>query len=323
MSMTAAVAGRFDAADFDSGAAVEYLLDHGYVVFENMLQGGELEKLRNDVAAIFAAEREEPFAPGDGPSSPGDDDLDAYMAQSYMISDAERDRVMKRIRHTRAEHLDTPWPVGPKRMNKSFMHLPLLFDYDKSQRIMNVPAKLKQTGQLLEHPVMLGLVREVLGDDCVLSDLSATSIGPGTDEGGAWHIDAPLTQMPEPLPDIPLTVQNAWMLDDFTEHNGATRVLPKSHLLRKKPAWGYEPEEGEIILTAPAGSMAMWLSQTWHRSGPNSTEHPRRALLGYFCRSWIKTFSDYTRAVPREVMEAYSPTTRYLLGWSAFAPVRG
>ena len=323
MSTTAASILRFDAASIDPKAAVNYLLEHGYVVVENMLEGGELEKLRSDVADIFASAREEPFAPGDGPAAPGDDELDAYMAESYMISDAERERVMKRIRHTRQEHMGTPWPVSPKQMNKSFMHLPLFFDYDKSQRIMNVPAKLRQTGRLLEHPVMLGLVREVLGDDCVLSDLSATSIGPGTDEGGAWHIDAPLTQMPEPLPDLPLTVQNAWMLDDFTEHNGATRVLPKSHLLRRKPAWGYESEEGEIILTAPAGSMAMWLSQTWHRSGPNSTENPRRALLGYFCRSWMKPFSDYTRAVPREVMETYSPTTRYLLGWSAFAPVRG
>ena len=122
---------------------------------------------------------------------------------------------------------------------------------------------------------------------------------------------------------IPLTVQNAWMLDDFTENNGATRVIPKSHLFRKKPGWGYDSEQDEIILTGPAGSMAMWLSQTWHRSGPNLTDNPRRALLGYFSRSWIKPFSDYTRAVPKEVMETYTPSARYLMGWSAFGPKRG
>ena len=323
MSTTSATTDRFDARDIDREGALRYLGEHGYVVVENMLPREELTEIRDAVAEIFASERRSPFDPGDGPSAPGDDELNTYMAESYMVSEAERERVMRRIRHTRREHMGTPWPVGPKQMNKSFMHLPLMFDYDRSQRIMNVPAKLRQTPRLLEHPVMLGLARSMLGDDCVLSDLSATSIGPHTDEGGAWHIDAPLTQMPEPLPDIPLTVQNAWMLDDFTEHNGATRVLPKSHLLRKKPAWGYGSEEGEVILTAPAGSMAMWLSQTWHRSGPNATDRPRRALLGYFCRSWIKPFSDYTRAVPREVMETNSPTTRYLLGWSAFAPVRG
>lgn len=323
MATTGTAIKRFDATDVDAQAAVEYLTEHGYVVIENMLPSEDLAEIRDGVAEIFAGEREKPFDPGDGPSAPQDEELDRYIGESYMISVEEQERVMRRIRHTRAQNMDTPWPVGPKEMNKSFMHLPLFFDYDKSQRIMNVPAKLKQTGQLIEHPIMLGLVREMLGNDCVLSDLSATSIGPGTDEGGAWHIDAPLTQMPEPLPDIPLTVQNAWMLDDFTETNGATRVLPKSHLLRKKPAWGYDSQQGEIILTAPAGSMAMWLSQTWHRSGPNATDSPRRALLGYFARSWIKPFSDYTRAVPEEVMETYSPTARYLMGWSAFGPTRG
>lgn len=30
------------------------------------------------------------------------------------------------------------------------------------------------------------------------SDCSAASIGPGTDDGGAWHVDVPLGQLPEP-----------------------------------------------------------------------------------------------------------------------------
>ena len=70
----------------------------------------------------------------------------------------------------------------------------------------------------------------MLEEDCVLSDISATSIGPNSGGSGAWHIDAPLTQMPEPLPEIPLAVQNAWIIDDFTVDNGATHVVPKSHL---------------------------------------------------------------------------------------------
>ena len=323
MSQTLPTIKRFNASSIDSEEAVTYLLEHGYVLIENMLPNNQLIGIRDSIAEIFAAEIESPFDPGDGPVSDGDDLLSEYMSDSYMISDGEHQRVMRRIRYSRSKSMDTPWPVEPKEMNKSFMHLPLLFDYDKSQRIMNIPAKLKETELLIEHPLMMSLVRDVLGSDCVLSDLSATSIGPHTDEGGAWHIDAPLTQMPDPLPDLPLTVQNAWILDDFTDENGSTRVLPKSHLFRKKPAWGYDDQEGEIILTAPAGSMAMWLSQTWHRSGPNTTNYPRRALLGYFCRSWIKPFSDYTRAVPREIMEKYSPNARYLMGWGAFAPTRG
>ena len=74
---------------------------------------------------------------------------------------------------------------------------------------MNLPAKSDAALQLIEEPHILKLVRGVLGEDCVLSDLSATSIGAHAAEGGAWHVDVPLGQLSEPLPDFPLTVQNA------------------------------------------------------------------------------------------------------------------
>ena len=81
--------------------------------------------------------------------------------------------------------------------------------------------------------------------------------------------------------------------------------------------------DGEIALTGPAGSLALWLSHTWHRVGANATDYPRRAIIGYFSQAWVKPFSDYTRSVPAEVLRKYSPRTRYLLGCSAFSPPRG
>ena len=228
---------------------------------------------------------------------------------------------MRRVRYTRAQQQDTPWPVPPAAVVKNFLHLPTLFDHDRSQRIWNVVNKAPEVGKLIEHPVVLSLAREILGADCVLADCSATSIGPHTDEGGAWHVDVPLGQLPEPLPDFPLTIQNAWMLDDFTTTNGATQIVPDSHRTRRKPAWGGD-QENRTKLTGPAGSVAIWLSNTWHRSGPNATDNPRRAILCYYSRSWMKPFTDYTSIAP-EVAQTFSPGLRYLLGFSASAPVRG
>lgn len=314
---------RFQAANLEPEAAVQHLKDRGYVVIEGMLPKDELEQISDEVDEILALEREHPFEPEDGPSSPDDAAMEEYMAKSYKISDAEHARVMRRIRHSRAESYGTPWPVPPERMNKSFVHVPTLFDRDKSQRIWNLPNKLKQCGRLIEDPTLLGLGRSMLDEDCVLSDISVTSIGPHSGGGGAWHIDAPLTQMPEPLPEISFAVQNVWMLDDFTTENGATHVVPGSHLTRKKPAWGHDPIDDEIVLTAPAGSLAMWLSHTWHASGENFTDRPRRAVLGYYVRSWVRPWSDYTKSLSPDVVKSYSPTARYLLGFSAYGPQRG
>ena len=307
----------------DLEAAIRHLDQQGYVVLEGILDRKRLQRIRGEVDRLFEQERQRPFDPGDGPAGPDDAAIEAFVSESYTASAAEVARIMKRVRHTRALNGNTSWPVPPNQVMKLFFHLPLLFDQDRSQRIMNLPAKSDASLELVEEPHILKLVRGVLGEDCVLSDLSATSIGARATEGGAWHVDVPLGQLSEPLPDFPLTVQNAWMLDDFTAENGATRVVPRSHMLRKKPAWSPQQAQEETVLTAPAGSVAVWLSNTWHRSGPNTTDHPRRALLGYYSRSWVKPFSDYRTCFPERKLAGLSPALRYLLGFSANAIVRG
>jgi hypothetical protein len=314
---------RFNATnDEHRQKALQHLGEQGFAVIESILTDAELREIRQAVEEIMAREREAPFDPGDGPTTQDDAAMEAYLAEAYKVSTAELARIVKRIRHTRAQSHGTPWPVNASQVNHNFMHIPLLLDDDKTQRSYNLPAKLPQCARLMEDPFLLPLLAAMLKEDFILSDISATSVGPHT-AGGYWHVDAPLTMLPEPLPDIVLAVQTAWMLDDFTSENGATRVVPGSHRTLKKPAWGYDPMDGEIALTGPAGSLALWLSHTWHRVGANVTDHPRRAIIGYFSQAWVKPFSDYTRSVSSDVIQRYSPRARYLLGWSAFAPTRG
>jgi len=313
------------AATIDCDRAVKHLSEHGYVVLENVLSGDQLAALRRNVDALMVAERRNPYEPSDGPALPDDDEIERYLADSYDVSNAELARMMCRIRHTRSRQLNTPWPVPVGKVLKNFLHLPTLFDQDKSQRIWNLLNKGDDDlfARLAEHPVVLTLVRRILGDDCVLADASATSIGTHTG-GGAWHVDVPLGQLPEPLPDFPLTMQNAWMLDDFTADNGGTRVAVASHKLRRKPPWSPEAKvDREKVLAAPAGSVAVWLSSTWHRSGPNYTDHPRRAILYYYSRSWVKPFADFVAGITPERAAAFSPTVRYVIGYAANGIVRG
>jgi ectoine hydroxylase-related dioxygenase (phytanoyl-CoA dioxygenase family) len=307
---------------FDVTAASEQLNRQGYVILEGVLQPDMLRQLRSALDDLFQREREEPFDPGDGPSAPEDAEIETYLAGLYAISRAELDRMMRRIRHTRAQNFDTPWPVAPQKLNKTFIHIPNLFDHDRSQYVRNLPVKTELSYQLAEHPVVHGLACRMLGEDCVIGDISATSIGAQT-TGGSWHLDNPLTQMPEPLPDFPLGIQVAWMVDDFTPQNGATRIMPRSHLTRRKPTWARGDQENEVALTAPAGSAAIWLGSTWHRAGPNSTERPRRAVISFYQCSWIKPFSEYRGAITAEMAARMSPAVRYLYGLSAYGVVRG
>ncbi|MCH2126921.1 MAG: phytanoyl-CoA dioxygenase family protein [Pirellulaceae bacterium] len=298
------------------------LLQQGYTIIENVLDTGQLSALRSEIDTILAQERKSPWDPTPTHTLANENELRDFFSSSYSASPQEIDRLIHRISHTQSEQLDTEWPVPVAAYNKNFLHLPTLFDDDRSQRIWNLIGKSEHSRALVEHPLVMELVTGILGPDCVLHDCSATSIGSQT-AGGAWHVDAPLGQLPEPLPDFPLTTQNAWLLDDFTSQNGATRVVPGSHLTRLKPQWREGDMEEEIILTAPAGSLALWLSNTWHRSGPNTTANPRRAILCYYGRSWTKPFNDFRGGTAPEIAASFSNRLKYLIGYSSNPIVRG
>ncbi len=79
-----------------------------------------------------------------------------------------------------------------------------------------------------------------------------------------------------------------WMLDAFTEENGATRVVPGSH------RWGWVPKEAmadpqdrhadEVLLLGDAGTCVIFNSHSWHGGTTNRSKAPRRALHGAFVR---------------------------------------
>lgn len=306
----------------DVETAIEKLGQDGYTVIEGLLAPGELEELRTAMEAQFERQRTAPYDPGDGPSHADDEEIDKYIRQMYSTAPAsELDRILRLVRYNRARNYDTPWPVPIENVLKNFLPRPEIEGHGSTVYVASVAPTVPIYARLLEDPLLLRLARSVLGDDCVLSDMTFNSIGPHTDSG-AWHVDVPLGQLPEPLPETPLTLQCIWMVDDFTCENGATRIVPHSHKSLRKPKWKSGKMENEVAVTGPAGSMAIWFSSLWHKPGQNITDAPRRATLCYFCRSWVKPYSDFRPLISQEQAEKMSPTLRYLLGFSSNAIVR-
>jgi ectoine hydroxylase-related dioxygenase (phytanoyl-CoA dioxygenase family) len=108
-----------------------------------------------------------------------------------------------------------------------------------------------------------------------------------------------------------------WMLDDFTEDNGATRVVPGSHRWGRLPqddmADPRQPHPDETLLVGPAGTAVIFNSHLWHGGTQNRTDKPRRALHSAFVRRDRKqqTVSrDYLRP---STYQRLSNAQRYLL----------
>lgn len=301
-------------------AALEHLLGEGYVVIERALDPGTTADLQARVQRLLTAERAAPFDPGAG-TPPSDADSEWY-SRIWEVSDDERRRLAQRQAMQQQAEFDTPWPVPNEDVCISFIHIPTFFDSGRSQRIFNLINKDPACAILVEHPLVLPLVEHQLGLDAILLDASVNAVGPNAADGG-WHLDTPLTQIAEPLPNFTLSMQTVWMLDDFRRDNGATRVGAGSHLTLRMPPKGNAQLEREVVLEGPAGSVAIWLSQTWHRHAANTTEATRRGVIIQYGRAWVKPFVDMRSPLTAAQAAALSPRVRYMMGCNANAPVRG
>jgi ectoine hydroxylase-related dioxygenase (phytanoyl-CoA dioxygenase family) len=174
--------------------------------------------------------------------------------------------------------------------------------------------------RLAEHPVALKLVGDILGPDALLSSITANITQPGN---VAQTLHADQQYMAEPWP-YAATINVLWMLDDFTEEVGATRVVPRSHLIGAIPK---DPAVPTIPATGRAGGAVFVDGRLWHGSGANTTrDRTRAAILAYYCSPFIRQQENVFRSLDPRIRRTLRPEQRKLLGydvWSGLGVVNG
>jgi ectoine hydroxylase-related dioxygenase (phytanoyl-CoA dioxygenase family) len=157
---------------------------------------------------------------------------------------------------------------------------------------------------------VLAFVEEALGPDIILGSLNARIVRPG-DPVQPLHSDIP-PALRKPGP--PVMLNAVWMLDAFTDHNGATRIVPGSH---RHP--DPEPPPGVELPyvagpTGPAGSVLVFNGQCWHGGGANTSALPRHALFAHDrVGTWMRFQIDPHEDFPADAWDALTPDQRRLL----------
>lgn len=189
------------------------------------------------------------------------------------------------------------------------------FEGFRSERVYALLAKAPSVAGIVEHPAILTLVDALLPKNYLLSSNLAINVHPGEtpqdfhrdDSGGAFM------PMPRPM----LGVSTIWAYDDFTEDNGATELVPGSHLWDE----GRRPAPDEVVkVTMPAGSVVVFAGNLFHRGGANTSAGTRLAITPQYCAPFLRQLEHMTLAVPPAVAARYSDRVQALLGYSVVEP---
>ena len=123
----------------------------------------------------------------------------------------------------------------------------------------------------------------------------------------------------QPFPDIVMAVITLWMLSPFTEENGGTWIVPRSHRDTRNPRGNdgidqNKPIPNEMQVTGSAGSVLMTDSRIWHTATSNLSEEPRTAVLARYIPWWVSVeMGKRNRAtVPAEVFAAFPEDVKAL-----------
>ena len=187
------------------------------------------------------------------------------------------------------------------------------FEGRKTVRIYNLLRYGAPFDQVPASEPVYSIAEEILGEGFLLSSLSAITLAPGQ-EAQPLHSDSQLISLRRPHPCLMLNA--FWVLTEFTEANGATRIVPGSHKYPKPPKYGETYDT--IPAEAPAGSLILFDSQLWHAGGENRTEERRWAISSYYFAGWVRQQENPFLSIPPDIACSLPPTVQDLCGYSLY-----
>ncbi|HEY3237805.1 MAG TPA: phytanoyl-CoA dioxygenase family protein [Polyangiaceae bacterium] len=180
-----------------------------------------------------------------------------------------------------------------------------------TRRLSNLVNKGAVFDRVWTHPLVLSAVRHVIGRAFKLSSLNARDALPGqgtqgfhTDWDSGWTYTGEFH-----------VCNSIWMLDDFTEQTGCTRIVLGTHRLpiaALADASAAHPEQA--LVAGPAGTVAVFNSHLWHSGTKNTTDRPRRGIHCYYTAREHTPQTDQQRYLLSETSDRLSSAALHILG---------
>ncbi len=159
------------------------------------------------------------------------------------------------------------------------------------------------------HPLVMAAGAHVLGHATSwrFSAAEYIEIGPG-ESAQRLHRD----QWKYDMVDFGFEVElnGMWAITDFTEANGATRVVPGSHRLGNREQLSIDDT---VAAEMPKGSLLLYTGSLYHGGGPNTSDDWRRGLSLQHAVGWLtQSTNQFLECPPAEVTDWPDDLLRFI-----------
>ncbi len=193
------------------------------------------------------------------------------------------------------------------------------FEGASTKRVFNLLAYEGPWPEVPVHPAIAPVIEGVLGEGFLISSLASVSIGPG-EAVQPIHADDQMMRIAKPH--FPTVCNTMWALTDFTDANGATRLVPGSHHW-KTPKYREAVEAESIPAEMARGDVLVWTGSLWHGGGANKTDGWRTGIAMNYCAGFIRQQENQQLGIPPERMVTFSPELRQMCGLGVYRGLIG
>lgn len=195
-----------------------------------------------------------------------------------------------------------------------------LFYGEATKRIHSLARRSKTIRAMIMMPKVVEIMRLILGANCDKIQLNLTQgiqIWPGERTQVIHRDDSMFPMKHKPFE---FMVNAMWAYSEFTKDNGATIIVPGSHL------WDIDrlPTEGELTQAEmQPGEVLIYLGSVIHAGSQNRSELPRTGIALSYCLGWLRQSENQYFAAPPEVAKYFCPDLQEMLGYSVQRPNLG
>ncbi len=195
------------------------------------------------------------------------------------------------------------------------------FSGNLTRRTGSLVARSPSSRELVMHPFVLGAAGTFLGHatNFQLHLTQAIAIGPGETAQPIHRDQWAFDFFPFP-PGYEVQCNFIWAMTDFTEENGATRVVVGSNLREDRLSFG--PDDTEPAEMS-RGSVLCYSGSVYHGGGANRSARPRIGLNITYNVAWLRQEENQYLSVPIDVARTLPTELLRLMGYDRGAYALG